>query len=116
MGKRRSKLNLLKKPSLVSALQSGVGGAASIDIRFVVKLGKACRFHSQNKNWACSQAKMAERQQRQRLRALRNDRNLARFVVEGRATGKQLGTGSYGSVEEVFNKPIAKCSSSYLIN
>ena len=27
--------------------------------------------------------------------------NLARFVVEGRATGKQLGTGSYGSVEEV---------------
>ena len=44
---------------------------------------------------------MAERQQRQRLRALRNDRNLARFVVEGRATGKQLGTGSYGSVEEV---------------
>ena len=45
---------------------------------------------------------MAERQQRQRLRALRNDRNLARFVVEGRATGKQLGTGSYGSVEEVI--------------
>ena len=44
---------------------------------------------------------MAERYQRQRLRALRNDRNLARFVVEGRATGKQLGTGSYGSVEEV---------------
>ena len=39
--------------------------------------------------------------QRQRLRILRNDRNLARFVVEGRATGKQLGTGSYGSVEEV---------------
>ena len=39
--------------------------------------------------------------ERQRLRALRNDRNLARFVVEGRATGKQLGTGSYGSVEEV---------------
>ena len=40
--------------------------------------------------------------QRQRyLRALRNDRNLARFVVEGRATGRQLGTGSYGSVEEV---------------
>ena len=49
---------------------------------------------------------MAERQQRQRVRVLRNDRNLARFVVEGRATGKQLGTGSYGSVEEVFNKPI----------
>ena len=48
-----------------------------------------------------SESKMAERQQRQRLRALRNDRNLARFIVEGRATGKQLGTGSYGSVEEV---------------
>ena len=49
---------------------------------------------------------MAERQQRQRLRALRNDRNLARFVVEGRATGKQLGTGSYGSVEEVCKNQI----------
>ena len=52
---------------------------------------------------ACSQLKtiMAERQQRQRLRALRDNRQLARFIVEGRATGKQLGTGSYGSVEEV---------------
>ena len=39
--------------------------------------------------------------QRQRLRALRNDPNLARFVVEGVTTGKQLGTGSYGAVEEV---------------
>jgi hypothetical protein len=38
----------------------------------------------------------------QRFRALRNDRQLARFVLEGRATGKQLGTGSYGSVEEVL--------------
>ena len=46
--------------------------------------------------------KMAERQQRQRLRALRDNRHLAWFVVEGRATGKQLGTGSYGSVEEVY--------------
>ena len=45
---------------------------------------------------------MAERQQRQRLRALRNNRDIARFTVQGRATGKQLGTGSYGSVEEVF--------------
>ena len=44
---------------------------------------------------------MAERQQRQRLRALHNCQ-LARFVQEGRATGKQLGTGSYGSVEEVY--------------
>ena len=43
---------------------------------------------------------MAHRQ-RQRLRAVRNDPNLARFVVEGRATGETLGTGSYGSVEEV---------------
>ena len=45
---------------------------------------------------------MAERQHRQRLGALRNNRQLARFVVEGKATGKQLGTGSYGSVEEVW--------------
>ena len=44
---------------------------------------------------------MAERQQRQRLRTLRDNRQLARYIVEGRATGKQLGTGSYGSVEEV---------------
>ena len=44
---------------------------------------------------------MAGRQQRQRLRTLRDNRQLARFIVEGRATGKQLGTGSYGSVEEV---------------
>ena len=35
---------------------------------------------------------MAEQQQRQCLRTLRNNRDLARFVVEGRATGKQLGT------------------------
>ena len=45
---------------------------------------------------------MAERQQSQRLRALRNNRDIARFTVQGRATGKQLGTGSYGSVEEVI--------------
>ena len=44
---------------------------------------------------------MAERQQRQRLRALRGNPNLSHFVIEGKATGKQLGTGSYGSVEEV---------------
>ena len=42
-----------------------------------------------------------ERRQRQTLRTLRDNRELARFIVEGRATGKQLGTGSYGSVEEV---------------
>jgi hypothetical protein len=45
---------------------------------------------------------MAERQQRQRLRALQNNHQLARFTVQGSATGKQLGTGSYGSVEEVW--------------
>ena len=45
---------------------------------------------------------MAERQQQQRLRVLQNNRQLARFTVRGRATGKQLGTGSYGSVEEVL--------------
>ena len=39
--------------------------------------------------------------QRQRLRVLRNDPNLASFVVEGVTTGKKLGTGSYGAVEEV---------------
>ena len=33
---------------------------------------------------------------------LRNDQKLARYVIEGRSTGKQLGTGSYGSVQEVF--------------
>ena len=42
-----------------------------------------------------------EMTQREQLRSLRNDPGLARFVVEGRATGKQLGSGSYGSVEEV---------------
>lgn len=35
------------------------------------------------------------------LRALANDRNLRRFVVQARPTGRQLGTGSYGTVEEV---------------
>ena len=63
-----------------------------------------CVWQVLNK-WECSrlarQVRMAERQQRQRLRALQNNRQLARFVLEGRATGKQLGTGSYGSVEEV---------------
>ena len=36
-----------------------------------------------------------------RLHALRNNQDLARFVIEGESNGKQLGTGSYGSVEEV---------------
>ena len=42
-----------------------------------------------------------ERQRLPCLRAVHDDPNLAYFVVEGRATGKALGTGSYGSVEEV---------------
>jgi hypothetical protein len=57
-----------------------------------------CRMHVLN---AVHNTVMAERQQRQRLRALQNNRQLERFTVQGRATGKQLGTGSYGSVEEV---------------
>ena len=40
-------------------------------------------------------------QQRHCLLALRNDRNLRMYVQQGTATGKQLGTGSYGSVVEV---------------
>ena len=35
------------------------------------------------------------------IQALQNDPNLGCFVVEGVATGRQLGIGSYGSVEEV---------------
>ena len=34
-----------------------------------------------------------------------NDPNIARFVVEGITTGRQLGIGSYGSVEEVAMLP-----------
>ena len=37
-----------------------------------------------------------------RLRALSNDRDLRRFVVQAETTGKNLGTGSYGTVEEVM--------------
>ena len=44
---------------------------------------------------------MAQSRQWQHLRDLSSDPNIARFVVEGIATGKQLGTGSYGAVEEV---------------
>ena len=36
------------------------------------------------------------------FRGLANDRNLRRFVVQARFTGRQLGTGSYGTVEEVI--------------
>ena len=38
---------------------------------------------------------------RGQFRGLANDRNLRRFVVLARPTGRQLGTGSYGTVEEV---------------
>jgi hypothetical protein len=30
------------------------------------------------------------------------DRNMRRFVLQGRSTGRVLGTGSYGTVEEVW--------------
>ena len=46
------------------------------------------------------QSMMAARQP-QGLHALRNSPDIARFVIEGEANGRQLGTGSYGSVEEV---------------
>lgn len=42
----------------------------------------------------------------ERLHGLQNDPNLTRYVVEGRATGRQLGTGSYGSVEEVSGNKV----------
>ena len=39
---------------------------------------------------------------RGQLRTLANDRNLRRFVVKATPTGRRLGTGSYGTVEEVY--------------
>ena len=39
--------------------------------------------------------------EQRRFQGIQNDPNIARFVVEGTTTGRQLGTGSYGSVEEV---------------
>lgn len=45
----------------------------------------------------CAMANLGEH-----LGALINDRNLLKFVVQARSTGKQLGIGSYGVVEEVF--------------
>lgn len=44
---------------------------------------------------------MAALQRRRSLVTIRDDPSLARFVMEGKATGKRLGVGSYGSVEEV---------------
>ena len=39
---------------------------------------------------------------RDQLRALQNDPNLGQFIMrDARPTGRQLGIGSYGSVEEV---------------
>ena len=45
------------------------------------------------------------------LQVLQNDPDIVRFVVEGTATGRQLGIGSYGSVEEVFSYDRAGMSS-----
>jgi hypothetical protein len=39
-------------------------------------------------------------------RQLRDNQDLAHFVIEGEANGRQLGTGSYGSVEEVSSNNI----------
>ena len=61
----------------------------------------ACSLRSEGVCRPLKEQPRIERQQRQRLRALREDRHLAHFIIEGRATGKQLGIGSYGSVEEV---------------
>lgn len=36
-----------------------------------------------------------------RLRGLRSDPRISRLIVEGKSTGKHLGKGSYGFVEEV---------------
>ena len=44
---------------------------------------------------------MAQGHVRFSIQFLRNDPNIAHFVVEGTTTGRQLGAGSYGSVEEV---------------
>ena len=41
------------------------------------------------------------------VQSLQNDRNIAHFIVEGTATGRQLGIGSYGSVEEVYSTMVA---------
>ena len=39
-----------------------------------------------------------------RFSALQNDANIAQYLVEGHFVGRELGTGSYGSVEEVLIK------------
>ena len=80
-----------------------MAGGAAIEYRFAREMGGAAIIEGIGSvREICTVLSMAERQQRQRLRALQNNRQLARFTVQGRATGKQLGTGSYGSVEEVW--------------
>ena len=37
------------------------------------------------------------------LHGLRSDPQISQLIVSGKSTGKHLGTGSYGSVEEVLN-------------
>ena len=44
---------------------------------------------------------MARIQLRGQFRALHDDENVRHLVVEARSTGRILGTGSYGAVEEV---------------
>ena len=41
--------------------------------------------------------------------ALSNDRTLRDFVVQAIPTGRQLGTGSYGTVQEVCTETESKC-------
>ena len=38
-----------------------------------------------------------------RLQGLRNDPRISPLIVKGKSTGKHLGTGSFGSVEEVLH-------------
>ena len=45
--------------------------------------------------------KMAHIQLRTQFRALHDDENLRHFVIEARSTGRKLGVGAYGTVEEV---------------
>ena len=59
--------------------------------------------HAPARNTRCIQilSTMARQQRHQGLHSLRSNPDIARFVTEGEANGRQLGTGSYGSVEEV---------------
>ena len=55
-------------------------------------------YHAEEKEENCSYMATP----RALFRTLSDDRNLRRFVVQARPTGRQLGTGSYGAVEEVW--------------